>query len=134
MTTLRRDVPSHNVEAMGPAVLAWILVVDGAPRYAILNHLLRTHKLGRGGHVHLEIPIDQRERFEQQAQELAKGDDEAHPYDEEFLYALEGGMPPTGGCGIGLERLAMVLTGAEHIREIMFFPMMKPKEEPGNVE
>jgi lysyl-tRNA synthetase class 2 len=73
-------------------------------------------------------PIDQRERFDQQAAELAKGDDEAHPYDEEFLYALEGGMPPTGGCGIGMERLAMVLTGAEHIREIMLFPMMRPKE------
>lgn len=71
-------------------------------------------------------PIDQKERFEQQASEIAKGDDEAHPYDEEFLYALEGGMPPTGGCGIGMERLAMVFTGAEHIREIMFFPMMKP--------
>ncbi len=73
-------------------------------------------------------PIDQRERFEQQGQELAKGDDEAHPYDHEFLYALECGMPPTGGCGIGMERLAMVLTGCEHIREIMFFPMMKPEE------
>lgn len=71
-------------------------------------------------------PIDQKERFEQQASEIAKGDDEAHPYDEEFLYALEGGMPPTGGCGIGMERLAMVLTGADHIREVMFFPMMKP--------
>lgn len=71
-------------------------------------------------------PIDQKERFEQQASEIAKGDDEAHPYDEEFLYALEGGMPPTGGCGIGMERLAMVFTGADHIREIMFFPMMKP--------
>lgn len=73
-------------------------------------------------------PIDQRERFEQQAREMAKGDDEAHPYDEEFLYALEGGMPPTGGCGIGMERLAMVLTGSEHIREVMLFPMMKPRE------
>ncbi|HZH98571.1 MAG TPA: lysine--tRNA ligase, partial [Fimbriimonadaceae bacterium] len=74
-------------------------------------------------------PVDQRERFEQQAQELSKGDEEAHPYDHEFLYALEGGMPPTGGCGIGMERLAMVLTGAEHIREIMLFPMMKPHAE-----
>jgi lysyl-tRNA synthetase class II len=73
-------------------------------------------------------PIDQKERFEQQATEIAKGDDEAHPYDEEFLYALEGGMPPTGGCGIGMERLAMVLTGSDHIREIMFFPMMKPRD------
>jgi len=73
-------------------------------------------------------PVDQKERFEQQAKEIAKGDDEAHPYDEEFLYALEGGMPPTGGCGIGMERLAMVFTGADHIREIMFFPMMKPTD------
>lgn len=71
-------------------------------------------------------PIDQKERFEQQAEELAGGDEEAHPYDEEFLYALEGGMPPTGGCGIGMERLAMIFTGADHIREVMFFPMMKP--------
>lgn len=71
-------------------------------------------------------PIDQRERFEQQAQELAKGDDEAHPFDEEFVYALECGMPPTGGCGIGMDRLAMIFTGAEHIREVVFFPMMKP--------
>lgn len=72
-------------------------------------------------------PIDQKERFEQQSEELAGGDEEAHPYDEEFLYALESGMPPTGGCGIGMERLAMVFTGAEHIREVMMFPMMKPQ-------
>lgn len=72
-------------------------------------------------------PIDQRERFEQQARQLAHGNAEAHPFDEEFVYALECGMPPTGGCGIGMERMAMVLTGARHIREILFFPMMKPK-------
>lgn len=74
-------------------------------------------------------PVDQKERFEQQALELAKGDEEAHPYDADFIYALEGGMPPTGGCGIGMERLAMVFTGAEHIREIMLFPTMKPRLE-----
>ncbi|HMS56905.1 MAG TPA: lysine--tRNA ligase [Fimbriimonadaceae bacterium] len=72
-------------------------------------------------------PIDQKERFEQQAAELEKGDDEAHPYDEEFLYALESGMPPTGGCGIGMDRMAMIFTGAETIREVLFFPMMKPE-------
>jgi lysyl-tRNA synthetase class 2 len=73
-------------------------------------------------------PLDQLQRFEQQQQELSKGDEEAHPMDQEFLYALEGGMPPTGGCGIGMERMAMALTGADHIREIILFPMMKPVE------
>ncbi|MDI9641428.1 lysine--tRNA ligase [Kamptonema cortianum] len=72
-------------------------------------------------------PIDQRERFEQQLEERASGDDEAHPMDEEFLYALESGMPPTGGCGIGIDRLVMLLTGADHLREILLFPMMRPE-------
>lgn len=71
-------------------------------------------------------PIDQRDRFVQQVSERAKGDDEAHPLDEEFLYTLEGGMPPTGGCGIGIDRMAMLLTGADHVREVLLFPTMKP--------
>lgn len=74
-------------------------------------------------------PIDQRERFEQQLGERAKGDDEAHPMDEDFLYALESGMPPTGGCGIGLDRMAMLLTGRDAIREVLFFPFMRPEAE-----
>ncbi|MGE0002810.1 MAG: lysine--tRNA ligase [Fimbriimonadaceae bacterium] len=71
-------------------------------------------------------PLDQRERFEAQVRERARGNDEAHPMDEEFLYALECGMPPTGGCGIGIDRMVMLLTGADHLREIVLFPMMKP--------
>jgi lysyl-tRNA synthetase, class II len=71
-------------------------------------------------------PIDQRQRFEQQLAERERGDDEAHPMDEEYIYALESGMPPTGGCGIGIDRMAMLLTGADVIREVLFFPMMRP--------
>jgi lysyl-tRNA synthetase, class II len=74
-------------------------------------------------------PVDQRERFEQQVSERAKGDDEAHPMDEEFLYALECGMPPTGGCGIGIDRMAMMLTGSDTIRQILLFPTMKPEKK-----
>jgi lysyl-tRNA synthetase class 2 len=73
-------------------------------------------------------PIDQRERFEQQIGERAKGDDEAHPMDEDFIFALESGMPPTGGCGIGIDRLALTLTGADVLREIILFPTMKPEK------
>ncbi|MGV3615033.1 MAG: lysine--tRNA ligase [Fimbriimonas sp.] len=79
-------------------------------------------------------PIDQRERFEQQLGERAKGDDEAHPMDEEFLYALECGMPPTGGCGIGIDRMAMMLTGSDHLREVLLFPFMRPQKPAEEAE
>ncbi|MCH8978282.1 MAG: lysine--tRNA ligase [Armatimonadetes bacterium] len=76
-------------------------------------------------------PVDQRERFEQQVGERERGDEEAHPMDEEFIYALEGGMPPTGGCGIGIDRLAMLLTGTDNLREVLLFPTMKPQADEG---
>jgi lysyl-tRNA synthetase class 2 len=79
-------------------------------------------------------PVDQRERFEQQLGEKARGDDEAHPMDEEFIYALECGMPPAGGCGIGIDRMAMMLAGARNIREVLLFPFMKPRSAAGAVQ
>jgi lysyl-tRNA synthetase, class II len=79
-------------------------------------------------------PIDQRERFEFQVSEKEAGDDEAHPMDEEFLYALECGMPPTGGCGIGMDRMAMLLTGAQTIREALMFPYMRPAKHEEHTE
>lgn len=72
-------------------------------------------------------PLDQRERFEQQQREAVRGDEDAHPMDDEFIYALECGMPPAGGCGIGLDRMAMTLLGVHAIREVLLFPTMKPE-------
>ena len=73
----------------------------------------------------LNDPDDQRERFEAQRVAAAAGDAEAHPYDEAYIQALEYGMPPTGGIGIGIDRLAMVLTGRHSIREVVLFPAMR---------
>ncbi|NLZ95588.1 MAG: DUF4332 domain-containing protein, partial [Bacteroidales bacterium] len=75
----------------------------------------------------LNDPIDQRERFEEQMKLSEQGDDEAMFIDHDFLRALEYGMPPTSGMGIGMDRLAMLLTGEESIQEVLLFPQMRPE-------
>ena len=73
----------------------------------------------------LNDPDEQRRRFEAQAEELRRGDEEAQPFDESYVQALEHGMPPTGGVGLGIDRLVMLLTGAKTLREVLLFPAMR---------
>lgn len=77
----------------------------------------------------LNDPIDQRQRFEDQAKQKESGDEEAHPMDTDFLNAIEVGLPPTGGLGIGIDRMIILMTNQPSIRDILLFPTMKPLED-----
>ncbi|XP_051154320.1 lysine--tRNA ligase isoform X2 [Leptopilina boulardi] len=83
-------------------------------------------------YTELNDPVVQRERFEQQAKDKAAGDDEAQLVDENFCTALEYGLPPTGGWGLGIDRLTMFLTDSNNIKEVLFFPAMKPEDPNKN--
>jgi lysyl-tRNA synthetase class 2 len=99
------------------------------PRFVDRFELFIGEKEFANAYTELNDPIDQRERFEEQLKEKALGNDEANEMDNDFVEALEYGMPPTGGIGIGIDRLVMLLTGCDTIRDVLLFPHMRNKVE-----
>jgi lysyl-tRNA synthetase class 2 len=81
------------------------------------------------GFSELNDPEDQRRRFESQLKERERGDDEAHQMDENYINALSYGMPPAGGVGLGVDRLAMLLTDSHTIRDVILFPLLRPEQQ-----
>jgi len=101
---------------------------DTAPRFVDRFELVIAGMEVANAFNELNDPLDQRQRFLDQLEAKAVGNEETHPMDDDYVRALEYGMPPTAGEGIGIDRLVMLLTGAESIREVILFPQLRPEQ------
>jgi len=115
-------VVNHPIE-ISPLAKKWEKNPDEVRRFQLVVAGMEL----MNGFAELNDPLDQRKRFEEQEKIRSGGDQEAHPIDEEFLEALEYGMPPAAGLGIGIDRLVMLLTDTRNIREVVLFPTLRPK-------